>query len=441
MLDSLAGERRRFFAVIVIGLVAGWATGYWLPCLLVAVLTYLIWHLQQLKRVVDWLRRGANPNRVPDLTGAWEPVMRYIYQIQQRNRRRKARMRHLLGRFEQIAVALPDGTVVLRDNNEIDWASQIADRLLGVRYPQDAGQRIENLIRHPEFHAYLKQGQFDEPLNIPSPVLEDVELSIRIIPFGDGERLLTARDISTFLRVQAMRRDFVANVSHELRTPLTVISGYLEALLEDDKLEQEYHEALKSIDQQSGRMKNIVQDLLQLSRLESGPEKLRDDEVHMPSLLSALLSEMIHIAESSGHRLYTEIDENLSVQGSEKELTSLVTNLVHNALRHTPPGTEVRVKWYQDKNGAAVFDVQDSGPGIEAEHISRLTERFYRVDTGRARSAGGSGLGLSIVKHIAQRHEARFQITSQLGKGSLFSCVFPIGRTFMLSVPKRVLRG
>lgn len=441
MLKSWTSEKRRFFAVIVVGLVTGWVTGYWLPSLLAVVLAYLIWHLRQLKRLIDWLKRGANPNRVPDLTGAWEPVIRYIYRIQRRNRRRKVRMRNLLARFEQIAVALPDGTIVLRANNEIDWASTVADHLLGIRYPQDSGQRIENLIRHPEFHSYLKSGEYDEPLNIPSPVLEDVELSIRVIPFGDGERLVTARDISTFMRVQAMRRDFVANVSHELRTPLTVISGYLESMLDDESLDRENRDALHSIYQQSARMKNIVQDLLQLSRLESEPEDFRDDEIHMPSLLSALLSELMHVAEASGHQLYTEINENLSVQGAEKELTSLVTNLVHNALRHTPSGTEVWVRWFQDDDGSAVFQVQDSGPGIEAEHLPRLTERFYRVDRGRARAVGGSGLGLSIVKHIVQRHGAHLLIDSELGTGTLFTCVFPAGRTIVLPVPKRVLRG
>jgi two-component system phosphate regulon sensor histidine kinase PhoR len=441
MTKSWIGEKQRFFAVIVTALVTGWVTGYWLVCLLVAVLAYLVWHLLQLKRLIDWLRRGAVPAGVPDLTGAWEPVIRYIYRIQRRNRQRKARMRHLLGRFEQIAMALPDGTVVLRANNEIDWASQVANQLLGIRYPQDAGQRIENLVRHPEFNTYLKNGEFEEPLNIPSPVLDDVELSIRIIPFGDDERLLSARDISTFLRVQAMRRDFVANVSHELRTPLTVISGYLEALLDDNGLEREYRDALTSIYQQSGRMKNIVQDLLQLSRLESEQDDVRDDEVHMPSLLAALLSELLHAAETSGHCLYTEINENLSIQGAEKELTSLITNLVHNALRHTPAGTEVWVRWYRTDQGAAVFEVQDTGPGIEAEHIPRLTERFYRVDSGRARSVGGSGLGLSIVKHIVQRHGGRLTIVSKKGAGSSFTCIFPLDRTVLLPVPKRVLRA
>lgn len=441
MLKSWVGERRRFFAVLAAGLIAGWVTGYWLWCVLAAVLGYLIWHLAQLKRLLDWVRLGATPHRAPDLTGAWEPVVRYIYRIQKRNRKRKARMRSLLGRFEQIAVALPDGTVVLRANNEIDWANQVADRLLGVRYPQDGGQRIENLVRNPEFRNYLKRGDYDEPLNIPSPVLDDVELSIRIIPFGDGERLLSARDISTFLRIQAMRRDFVANVSHELRTPLTVISGYLEALLEDERLDTEVRDALTSVRQQSSRMQHIVQDLLELSRLETESGELPETEVRMAGLVASLVAEAQHVAEASGHRLHVEADERLALKGAEKELGSLVTNLVHNALRHTPAGTAVTVKWHAGEFNTTVFRVDDNGQGIDPRHIPRLTERFYRVDSGRARETGGSGLGLSIARHIVQRHGGRLEIDSTPGHGSSFSCIFPPERTIRLPAPRRAQRG
>ena len=438
MIKPWTGEKWRFFVIILIGLITGWATGYWVLSVLAAILGYLLWHLLQLKSLSNWLRRGANPDRVPDLTGAWEPVIHYIYRIQRRNRRRKARIRKFVKRSNEIATALPDATVVLLANNQIDWSSRVAGHLLGIQYPQDVGERIENLIRHPEFHLYMKQEKFEEPLIIPSPLREDIELSIRIVTFGKGERLLTARDIGTFLRVQAMRRDFVANVSHELRTPLTVISGYLESLLDDDGLLKEHRLALESIQQQSKRMNNIVQDLLQLSRLESDQDDIENEDAHMPSLLAVLLSETVAASEALEHRIFFEIDENLSVLGSGKGLNSLVSNLLLNALRHTPSGTEVKVRWYRNKHGTAELQVEDSGPGIEAEHIPRLTERFYRVDTGRARSDGGSGLGLSIVKHIAQRHGAELRIESLIGKGTCFTVTFPVSRTLFLTLPKRV---
>lgn len=439
MLQPWADEKRRLIVVILVALIAGWVTGHWAISILVASGGYITWQLIQFKKLIVWLKRGANLKRVPDLSGAWAAVIRHVYIIQRRNRKRKNQLRSLLLRFEQVSVALPDGAIVLKPNNEIDWANKVAAKLLGIHYPKDVGQRIDNLLRNPEFRDYLQSENHDEALNIPSPVLNNVELSILIIPFGKNERLLTARDISTFSRVQAMRRDFVANVSHELRTPLTVIAGYLEALIDDEELEPEMITALKSIQQQSNRMRHIVKDLLELSRLESDMGGLSESEVHVPSICAVLLTEFLHMAEASEHKLFAEIDENLSLHGGEKEFTSLVTNLVHNALRHTPAGTEVRMRWFQDPlTKAAIFQVTDTGPGIELEHIPRLTERFYRIDNGRARAAGGSGLGLSIVKHIMLRHSGQLKIDSELGAGSSFICIFPTHRSVLLPMPKRV---
>ena len=437
MLRAWAVEKQRLLWVILAGILAGWVTGYWAVSILVACFGYLLWHLRQLNEVTRWLKKGANINRIPDLSGAWSPVVRHVYAIQRRNRKRKEQMRTLLKRFEQVSIALPDGTVILRANNEIDWSNKVAGRLLGINYPKDRGCRIDNLIRSPEFHHYLSGADFSQPLNIASPVREGVELSIRIIPFGKNERLLSARDISTFSQVQTMRRDFVANVSHELRTPLTVIGGYLEAVLDDGALDEETTVALNSIRQQSDRMQHIVKDLLELSRLESTANELSETKVDMPRILSALSDEVKHILQLSEHELSMEVDENLFLLGGEKELTSVASNLIHNAIRHTPNGTKVWVKWFQnEQTGAAVFKVKDDGPGIEREHIPRLTERFYRLDKGRSRDVGGSGLGLSIIKHIMLRHGGDLKIKSKLDQGAEFTCTFPAGRIVSVDMPQ-----
>jgi two-component system phosphate regulon sensor histidine kinase PhoR len=347
-------------------------------------------------------------------------------------------MNSLLARFEEVAVALPDATVVLKPDNEIEWSNKVAENLLGIRSPGDAGQRIENLIRTPAFHIYLRNGRFDEPLNINSPRYKGMELSIRIIPFGDGERLLTARDISSFVRVQAMRRDFVANVSHEMRTPLTVMSGYMESLLDDDRLDGEYRDILKSIQRQSQRMQAIVEDLLHLSRLESDLAEQDNTEVQVPKLLNTLAREVAFMAAESGHEIKLVLNEGLFLLGVAYELNSVFTNLLHNALRHTPRGTCVEIFWDIDKEGKAVLRVNDNGPGIHAKHVPRLTERFYRVDEGRSRDTGGTGLGLAIVKHIVQRHDGIFEIQSALGEGSSFICRFSPNRTVLKrSLPEK----
>lgn len=438
MLRSSAVEKQRLLLVLLAGSLAGLITGYWAICLLIATSIYLLWHLQQLNALTRWLKRGASLKRIPDLSGAWAPLVHYVYTIQRRNRKRKDQMRSLLKRFEQISLALPDATVVLSSNNEIDWSNKVAGNLLGIYHPHDRGHRLDNLIRNPEFHRYLAAGKFKQPLNIPSPVFEDVELSIRIIPFGKNERLLTARDISTFSQMQAMRRDFVANVSHELRTPLTVISGYLESLVDESKLDNDMKMALQAVQQQSSRMQHIVEDLLELARLENARTQLSEGEVHMPSIFAALLEEVKPMALVSNHELIADIDDNLYLRGGETEMSSLVSNLIHNAIRHTPSGSKIWVSWAMDsQTQEAVLTVKDNGQGIEREHIPRLTERFYRVDPGRSRDVGGSGLGLSIIKHIMLRHDAVLHIQSELEQGTEFTCVFPAERTVFLPNTKR----
>ncbi len=431
MLNPWKAELQRLLLLLMAAALVGWTTGYWLPSFLVFCCGYLLWHLFQLLQLERWLRSGAQLNLTPDMSGAWDLLARSIYGIQRRHQKRKERMSGLLSRFEQLATALPDGTVILRENNEIEWSNRVAEELLGIKFPQDAGQRINNLIRNPEFHAYLQGGRYGEPLNITSPVSDRTELNIRIIPFGEGERILTARDISSFMRVQAMRRDFVANVSHELRTPLTVMSGYLESMLDDSSVGEEYRQALKSIQQQSRRMQHIVEDLLHLSRLESDLGTLEETEIQVPKLLTSLVNETAHMTAESGHVVQLSLDHELALTGVVNELNSVFSNLLHNALRHTPSGTRVEIQWKLGRDGEPVLQVSDNGPGIPAEHVPRLTERFYRVDTGRSREAGGSGLGLAIVKHIMMRHGGAFEIQSTLGEGSRFICRFPVGRAVL----------
>jgi two-component system phosphate regulon sensor histidine kinase PhoR len=433
MSNSWGAERQRLLFVLVAAILLGWLTGYWLYSLLFSSIAYLIWHLLQLLQLVSWLRIGAKPGRAPDLSGAWELVVRYIYDIQKRHRQRKERLRNLLARFEDVAVALPDGAVVLRPDNAIDWSNKVADELLGIRYPEDIGQRIDNLIRNPEFHHYLQAEHYSEPLNIISPLNDQAELSIRVIPFGDGERLLMARDISSFMRMQAMRRDFVANVSHELRTPLTVMSGYLESLLDDNGIHGEYRQALQSIQQQSRRMQDIVEDLLHLSRLESNSYRQNDADVDVPQTLTILTDEISRLAAESGHTLTLELDTNLHLRASASEFGSIITNLLYNAIRHTPRGTHIKVHWYGDEQGNPVLRIDDDGPGISPEHVPRLTERFYRADAGRSRDKGGSGLGLAIVKHSMLRHGGMLDIHSAPGAGSSFVCRFPPERALYLT--------
>ncbi len=397
--------------------------------LLLGAVSYLMWHLQHLLRVIRWLSEGRKFHP-PDAPGVWNELHYELFRLQQRHRKRKNKLTSLLNRYQETADVLPDATVVLGPRGECEWWNDAATRLFGLHSPQDVGQRIDNLVRFPAFTQYLASDNFTEKVNIPSPINGQILLTIRIVPYGRNQRLLVARDVTQIERLEEIRRDFVANVSHELRTPLTVISGFLEALLDtEEALDENWQRPLQQMQEQARRMQRIVDDLLLLARLEGHGDKLRSDPVDVPHLLAVLREDGVALSASKEHRISLEADAGLWLRGNEDELRSAFSNLIYNAVQYTPAGGAIAIRWFADNKGAHLT-VQDSGGGIAAHHLPRLTERFYRVDVGRSRERGGTGLGLAIVKHALQRHDAQLAVASELGKGSVFSCDFPAERVF-----------
>ncbi len=314
---------------------------------------------------------------------------------------------------------LPDAVVLLDNEQHVRWFNHAAEDLLGLRRPQDRGTDLHERLRHSDLAGWLEDGA-REPLNdIPAPGRPDRHLNVTLLPFGRRQRLLLARDISDLTRLEQVRRDFVANVSHELRTPLTVIHGYLELLDPEDV--PELAPVLGEMRAQSKRMGQIVEDLLTLSRLET-QEHVADERVAMAPLLATLRKEAEALSQGR-HRVVLESTAETDLLGSPKDLHSAFSNLVSNAVRYTPAGGTITIRWQRSGDGA-VYSVSDTGFGIPANHLSRLTERFYRVSSSRSRDTGGTGLGLSIVKHVLNLHQARLQIESTPGQGSTFSCLF-----------------
>jgi len=410
-----------------------WMLLAWLPLLflgeplwsaLSVLLLALVWNLWQLNKVIVWLAEGGKPKKSPESRGGWEQLIQLIYQTQQLNRTRKQRLAKVLKRFHRSLDALPDATILLDQEDEIEWVNLATAALLGIQNPQDHGQKIDNLIRNPAFHAYLRRGDFDHSLEIFSPVRSQMTLNVRIVPFGEG-RLLSVRDVSDFQRLQQARREFVANVSHELRTPLTVMRGYIDVLTEE--AQEASKPTLLAIQRQVLRMEEMVRDLLILSRLEmASPLELEEGWVDVPRLLRSLCEDARLLASSSDHRIECQL-EPLLLRGNRKNLLTLFSNLLYNAVQHTLPGTAIMLSWSREPEGGR-FAVRDTGAGIEAQHLDRLTERFYRLDAGRSRDKGGTGLGLAIVKHILTQYDSQLEIESQRGKGSTFSCRFSAQR-------------
>jgi two-component system phosphate regulon sensor histidine kinase PhoR len=425
--DPLRGELQRLAGLVLLGILLGLVLGDVTLGLLLALTAYLCWHLYNMFRLMRWLREGKK-FQPPEASGIWDDAFEQIFRLQQRNRKRKHNLRRMLKRFHKITVALPDATVELRPGSEeIEWWNNAASRFLGFEYPRDTGQRISNLIRYPQFLDYLHSDDWQREVEMPSPVNEEISLRVRVIPYSKNRRLLVARDVTRIQRLERTRQDFVANVSHELRSPLTVVAGYLEALLDNAEYASQLGDQLRSMRSQTDRMNRIVNDLMLLSRLESEDPQLDADVVMMEPLIETIAEHARELSGENDHRIRLEVDAGLCITGQETELYSAFSNLVFNAIRYTPAHGDILIGW-QAMDDELVFAVTDSGVGIAPHHIPRLTERFYRVDTGRSRATGGTGLGLAIVKHVLLRHEGRLEIDSEPGKGSKFACHFPAER-------------
>lgn len=390
--------------------------------LLVATVVHLLWHSRFQRKLAIWLWRDRSLIP-PQGQGSWETIFNGLYRLQLRQRARRRELARLIRRFRQGAEALPDAAVVIGQDGGIIWCNKLAQQLLGFRWPDDAGQHIGNLIRTPLFIAYLERGEFQDPLELPSPLREQTLLEFRIMSYVEDQLLLVVRDVTRLRSLEQVRKTFVANVSHELRTPLTVLKGYMEIL--DEPPEPAMWQKTRSVMlDQTLRMEALVKQLMTLNRIEAANSVASDQVVDLPAILAMLKLEAQALSGEEGHELCFEIDKQLLVLGDQEQLRSTVSNLVYNAIRHTSGNTRIVVKWRRE-GPQARFSVTDSGTGIAFEHLNRLTERFYRVDKARSRHTGGSGLGLAIVKHALAHHDSRLEISSQLGKGSCFSFTLP----------------
>lgn len=408
----------------------GAATGHLWLALALTSLAMLAWQHWRLQRVLLRLDGGRWPVQ-SDQPGAWNELERLRYREHRQRRLHKRRLVEMLRAYRAAAAALPDAVVVVERNSQrVLWFNQAGCALLGLRYPADIGVPLVQRLRPLPLAQWLATGRHAEALEITAPGNASVRLSLRLIPYSKNLWLLVARDVSRLVQLEQMRRDFVANVSHELRTPLTVIHGYLDML--DPAEHAGLAPVLGEMQRQSQRMAQLVENLLALSRLESADSVVAGERVPMGPMLETLHREALALGRG-GHRVSIEDTAGVDLWGSATELHSAFSNLVGNAIRHTPKGGDVRIRFRREASGTtdadgAVLEVIDSGHGIDAVHLPRLTERFYRVSTSRSRSSGGTGLGLAIVKHVLQRHQARLEVHSQIGTGSMFACHFTAAR-------------
>lgn len=426
----------RFLVILALASVGSWlAYGQWglLPSFLVGFgllsipLAYSYLNLLRLEKFILLDRVES----MPAASGLWGEVLSRLERLVRSMKGQVRTIEKQHERFIDAFQASPNGIIMLDDQDQIEWCNAIAEQFFGILFKSDAQQRINYLIRRPEFIRYLNDRLFDEPLLIEQMgPKSNLSLMVQVFPFSENRRLLLAQDVTDLRKAEAMRRDFVANVSHEMRTPLTVMMGFLETVQTLDLEQSKKDEYLELMMVQGKRMKSLVEDLLTLANLEANTQPAPLTKISMQSMLAMLKNE----AEAlSGNKHVIAIDANpeCTLLGDERELISACSNLVSNAVRYTPEGGNITIMWQLSEGGGAEFSVRDSGLGIAPEHLPRLTERFYRVDRSRSRETGGTGLGLAIVKHVATRHQAQLMIDSTPGEGSVFKIHFPVDRIVM----------
>lgn len=433
---SWRSEIKRYLVILALVSVAGYLLGALVPALLLYLGCLVFIDLVQLYRLHKWLAldHSSDKSAPPESFGVWGNIFDGIYRLQKQERRASAYLENILHKAQESSAALEMAVVMINRHNNLDWWNRASETLLGLRYPQDRGQSITNLIRDPQFSEYFSSENYDEPLKINAPGDNFQVLEFQIAVFGKHERLMIVRDVTQLHRLELMRKDFVGNVSHELGTPITVIKGYLEAITDNmQDLDEKWQKPIEQMHQQSQRMENIVKDLLQLSSLETKHRPKQQESFNLAQLLSEIGSDTLQIYKKKSHQFTLECADTLEFFGDRGELYSALSNLVVNAAKYTPAKGELSVRVSADEDWLKIA-VADNGLGIEEQHIPRLTERFYRVDISRSSQTGGTGLGLAIVKHIVVRHDGELSIESEVGQGSCFTCRFPASR-FQQSQP------
>lgn len=423
MLHGFGAELKRLAIIALACLLLSWLTRLSLSWLLVIgggiYLGFMLW---QMRRLNHWLLR-KNEDSPPEASGIWGDVFDNIYHLQRHQLQEKQNLQAVINRVQETTSALKDGIILLDWRGHLDFWNPAAQRLLGF-HTKDQGLSVINFIRHPRFVSYFDEGNYSEPLELPSPRFSSKQLQFQITRFGKNERLIVVRDITQIHNLEQMRQDFVANVSHELRTPLTVIGGYLETLA-DNNSNSAWDKPFQQMQHQAHRMSLLINDLIMLSRLETTEIGYNQKNMVLEPLLIAIRNEGMALGSEKSQEIVLECAPDIHLLGNEKEVHSAFSNLVINAVKYTQVSGKIVMRLWRDKHNI-YFSVSDNGPGIEQKHIPRLTERFYRVDASRNSGTGGTGLGLAIVKHVLLRHDAELKISSELGKGSVFTCVFPL---------------
>tara|TARA_B110000196_G_C21141396_1_gene663992 strand:- start:97 stop:1359 length:1263 start_codon:yes stop_codon:yes gene_type:complete len=416
------------YAAVALGLTFG--AIFWSPswAIVGGLMAVFVYHAHKLQQLDTWLKSDDRFAELPDSQGVWGRVFDRMEELQLKHFKSQQELTTSILRIQKSANALREGVVTVDANGALEWWNTSARKMLGLKKKQDRGAPLLHLLREPSFFRYYHHADFSQPIYIQSPVNPEQVLEVAVTAFAKGDNLLILRDMTDSIKLENMRRDFTGNVSHELRTPLTVIQGYLESFqLHHPELDTDVQKGHARMLAHTHRMTNLVQDLLVLSRLEESIDHSKMVQLQMPPLLTLALSQGQELSQRLDKKvtINSAIKSQNNVLGIKAEILSVLTHLVNNAVKYTPHGGRIAVT-YQVTDGQLCLTVADNGIGIGAQHLPRLTERFYRVDASRSSASGGTGLGLAIVNRIIERHKGSLDIISEEGQGSCFTCTFPL---------------
>lgn len=423
MRNYFAAELSFIVYLMLISLGLGFMFGHPLAALILGFSIYLCWSLIQTYRLDQWLKRGQK-GQVPHVRGIFGYFLDESLHQKKQHKRENKKLKAALARQKDLMEGVRDAVILIDDVGQIQWFNRQARQMFNLKLSKDTGLPLLHLIREPLFVAYLNKGKYSNPITLNYPQQTDNWIDISITKYKNGDRILLLRDITRVRRLEDMRRDFIANLSHELRTPLTVLRGYVETLQMHPQVDEKFRAIFEQMEDQSIRMSNLLKDLTTLSRLENLEQNRQNLPLDINALLSRIANDAHRLTEYDDHEIETDLEDTYILKGIDSELYSAFSNLVFNAVRHTPAGTKIRISTSRSNSGLRVI-VEDEGPGIEQHHIPHLTERFFRVDNSRNSDTGGTGLGLAIVKHALASQNGRLNIKSKLGVGSKFSCLFP----------------
>tara|TARA_B110000305_G_scaffold50780_1_gene55235 strand:- start:561 stop:1838 length:1278 start_codon:yes stop_codon:yes gene_type:complete len=421
-------EVPKAYAAVALGLTFG--AIFWSPswAIVGGFMAVFVYHAHKLQQLDTWLKSDDRFAELPDSQGVWGRVFDRMEELQLKHFKSQQELTTSILRIQKSANALREGVVTVDANGALEWWNTSARKMLGLKKKQDRGAPLLHLLREPSFFRYYHHADFSQPIYIQSPVNPEQVLEVAVTAFAKGDNLLILRDMTDSIKLENMRRDFTGNVSHELRTPLTVIQGYLESFqLHHPELDTDVQKGHARMLAHTHRMTNLVQDLLVLSRLEESIDHSKMVQLQMPPLLTLALSQGQELSQRLDKKvtINSAIKSQNNVLGIKAEILSVLTHLVNNAVKYTPHGGRIAVT-YQVTDGQLCLTVADNGIGIGAQHLPRLTERFYRVDASRSSASGGTGLGLAIVNRIMERHKGSLDIISEEGQGSCFTCTFPL---------------